>query len=120
MYKLELQWKEYNVDLDAIDAKMRAEQENYTGSQAASCLELWFSEEPSQETKDAILAYWEGLSESSPEAENYRSKDSVEAAKKAAKEAAVLKLWNDMSIVERKLVSGLQVSKDELIQAELL
>jgi len=120
MYKLELQWKEYNVDVDSVDAKMRQDYPDFTGSQSALCLELWFSQEPSQEDKDAIVAYWEGISDSSPEAENYRGRDSIAAAKKAAKEAAVLKMWNDMSMIERKLVSGLEVSKAELIEAELL
>lgn len=120
MYKLELQWKEYNLDLEAIDAKMRLDYPDYTGNQAHSSLELWFSTEPSQEAKDAIMAYWDGLSNESDEAESYRSRQQIEDAKAALKQGLLAKDWNSMSQVERKAAIGMDVSKAELISAEIL
>lgn len=120
MYKLELQWKEFNLDLEAIDAKLRLDYPNYTGNQAHSCLELWFSEEPSQEDKDAVMAYWDGLSSESDEATSYRSRQQIKDAKEALKEGLLSKEWSAMSQPERKLVLGMDVSKAELISAELL
>ena len=45
MQKLELQWREFNVDLEAVDAKLKADHpSSYKGNQAANCLELWFDD----------------------------------------------------------------------------
>lgn len=120
MQKLELQWREFNVDLEAVDAKLRAEQPSYKGNQAAACLELWFEELPSQEDQDAIIAWWEALTAESAEAESYRSQDQIQAAIMQIKEGIPAKTWNTMNTVERRLQMGLAVSKDDLIAAELL
>lgn len=92
MFKIELQWKEFNIDLRALDAKMRLDYASYTGNQAYSILELWFSEELSQEDKDAIVAYWDGLTEESDEASSYESAADLEADRIAKKASAKAKL----------------------------
>ena len=54
-FKIDLQWKEFNVDLNAINTWMKANAgADYCGTQASNKLELWFLEEPTQEVKDAI------------------------------------------------------------------
>lgn len=120
MQKLELQWREFNVDLEAVDAKLRLEQPSYKGNQAANCLELWFEELPSQEDQDAIVAWWEALTEESAEVVSYRSQEQIQAAIQAIKEGIPAKTWNTMITVERRLQMGLSVSKADLIAAELL
>lgn len=122
MYELQLEWKEFNISLPMIEAKMRAEQPSYTGCSADVKLRLHFSEEPSQEAKDAILAYWEALDEESDEAETYAPNLTEEELKekrdsaKQVKLAMVSKTWANMNALERKLCMGLdeEVSLQEL------
>lgn len=91
MFKIELQWKEFSVNLPMLDQKLRAEHPEYAGNQAHNILELWFTEEPSQEAKEEIVAYWEALDEESEEATSYKTQAQIEAdaaADKAAKKAS--------------------------------
>lgn len=120
MQKLELQWKEFNVDLEAVDAKLRSEQPSYKGNQAASCLELWFEELPSREDCEALQAWWDALTAESPEAMSYRSQAQIEAAITSVKAGIPAKTWNQLVTVERKMVLGQVPSKAELIEAGLL
>ena len=93
MYKLELQWKEFNIDLKAFDEQLKASYPSYLGPQAQVVLELYFSEEPSQEAKDAISALWDSIdSDQHALAQSYVSKDSIEADKASKKQSAKAKL----------------------------
>ncbi len=92
MFAIKLSWKEFSVDLRALDAKMRLDYPSYVGNQAHSDLELWFSEELSQEDQDAIQAYWDALTEESEEAESYMSMEDLLADKEAKAAAGKAKL----------------------------
>src|SRR6185369_10189261 len=104
MQKLELQWREFNVDLEAVDAKLRAEQPSYKGNQASGRLELWFEELPSQEDCEALQAWWNDLTAESDEAVSYRSAAQIEAAIQSAKAGIPAKTWNQLVTVERQMV----------------
>lgn len=120
MQKLELQWREFNVDLEAVDAKLRAEQPSYRGNQAAACLELWFEELPSQEDCEVLQAWWNSLTEESIEATSYHSSEQIQQCLNTLKAGIPAKTWNQLTIPERKLVLGQVPSKEELIAAGLL
>ena len=92
MYKLELKWKDFSVDLSAIDLKLRADYPTYTGNQAHSYLELWFTEEPDQTAKDAIQALWDGITKKSAIAKSYKTQDQIKADQAALKQSAIDKL----------------------------
>ena len=84
---MEMQWKEFNVDLRAVDAHMRSSHPEYTGNQAAASLELWFSEALSEEDQSAVIAYWDDIHDDSAEATSYESAADL-AADVAAKKAS--------------------------------
>lgn len=115
-----MQWKEFNIDLEALDKRLRIEEPLYVGNQASDRLELFFSEEPSQASKDAIQAILDGLDEESAEVISYRSQQDIQQAIQNLKQGIPAKSWNDMSVIERKIVMGIDVTKAELIAAELL
>lgn len=93
MVIIKLEWKEFNLNLAAVETWLRANAgEHYTGNQASSGLELIFTEEPSQEVLDDIGAYWELLTEESDEATSYLSRDDVAAARAAKKASGLEKL----------------------------
>jgi hypothetical protein len=129
MFMLELKWKEHPVNLAMLDQKLRADHAQYVGNQAHAHLELWFSEEPSQEAIDAIHAYWESLDEESEEALSYKPASQLaeeEAQRKAAIQSVKLgmleKTWANMNAIERKLYLGLdsEVSHADLVAAGLI
>jgi hypothetical protein len=92
-FSMKLDWKEINIDMNVVEAWLRANAgEHYCGNAAHTHLDLYFSEEPSQEEKDAILAYWEALDEESDEALAYMSREDRLADKAAKKEAGKAKL----------------------------
>lgn len=129
MYKLELDWKEHNVSLAMIDAKLRLDHPEYCGNQAHDRLELWFTAKPEDSALDAIKAYWEAIVEESEEAQGYKSmaqlkseEDARQAALKSIKLGMLEKTWANMNAIERKLYLGLdsEVSHADLVAADLI
>jgi hypothetical protein len=97
MFSINFQWKEFNINLEAVEAWMKEYVgDSYCGNSADSKLTLWFHEVPSQELMDDIQAYWNGLTEESTEATSYKTAtelaNEVAAAKTAAKASATSKL----------------------------
>lgn len=87
-YSIDLDWKGFNLDLNAIDAWMKANAgEEYCGCSANSKLQLHFLAEPSEDVKEAIESHWAGLDEESAEAVAYKSQ-AARAADVAAKKAS--------------------------------
>ena len=116
MHSIRLEWKEFNVSLENLEAHMRSEYSQYLGNQAASCLELFFSEEPSQEDKEAIEAHWDSLDGSDYKSAQVLADEiaELEAAKIAMKAGLVSKSWDQMSTVERKVAMNMEVSREEM------
>lgn len=114
-YTIELSWKEFNLDIDSVKAEIASiAGENFCGCAADYGLQLFFLEEPTQEVKDLISTYWDSMDSEAPEAQAYVSVNDIEAAKQAAKISAVSKNWDDMTAAERKLIIGLEPTKEEL------
>lgn len=121
MKKIELAWKSINIDLEAVNEKLKVDfPETYKGNQAASCLELWFSELPDEAGQQAIIDYWNDLDAESPEALSYRTNAQIEQAVKDMKAAIPAKTWANMSQIERALLIGVQPTKQQLIDEEWL
>jgi len=116
MYSMKLEWKEFNISLDNLESHLRSEYPNYKGNQAASALELFFSEEPSEQEKQAILDHWEFLDGSDyVSIEDLKAQaEELEQAKQAAKAGLISKTWDQMSATERKLVMNLEVTRAEM------
>jgi hypothetical protein len=86
---MELDWKSFNVDMNTVEAWMKANAgDKYCGNCASAKLQLWFLEEPTQDVKDAINAHWEALDETSDEAKNYKTAEERKAEEAAASAAA--------------------------------
>lgn len=101
MFKMELQWKEHKISLQLLEGEMR-KNPSYVGNQAHSVLELYFSEEPSEEQKEEILAFYDSMVEI-----DYKSKEQIESEKEAKKEAAMAKLQTlGLTLDELKALLG--------------
>lgn len=92
MFCMKLNWKEFSVDLKALDTSLRADHPHYCGNQAHSVLELWFTEEPDQTAKDAIQALWDSIDSNHAMVASYKSAAQIQAAQDAKKESARSKL----------------------------
>jgi hypothetical protein len=113
MYSIKLEWKSFNLDLQAVDAWMKANcGDNYLGNSADVALTLWFKEKP--ENEEDVLAYWELLDEESDEAKSYLPADAIAKKIEELKEGMLLKSWDEMSAAERKLMLGKSPSREEL------
>lgn len=115
MYMIQFSWKSFRVSLAMIEEWMKTNAgDKYTGNSADSCLSLWFSEEPSQDTKDAVEAYWTAIESNSLEATKYVAIQTITEAITTLKAGIPAKTWNQMNGTERKLVLGLDVTPEEL------
>jgi len=118
MYNIELQWKEFSVDLELLNDWIKTQTDKCIGISANSKLELHFSEEPEQSVKDAIANKWNEMNEDAPEVVNYRSNDQVKAIINAAKEAMTTSAMTKWTAAERKLFMGMQLSKEDILALE--
>ena len=93
-YSIELAWKGHSVDLEGLEAWLRANAgEHYCGNSADSKLTLWFLEEPSEEIKGAMRAKWDDLdNEDADLCVSYKSQEQRAADRAAAKASARAKL----------------------------
>lgn len=73
MYNLELQWKEFNVNLEAITEFAKSLDASCVGGSADVNFRLHFMEEPSDEVKQEIQDKWDNLDEESEEVVSYVS-----------------------------------------------
>lgn len=99
---IQLEWKGFNLDLRAVEAKMKSDYPSYVRNNAYSVLELYFSDEITQEEQDEIVAYWNGLTSESPEALSYQTKEEIEEERLAQAASAKSKL------------AGLGLTEDEI------
>lgn len=117
MFSIRLEWKEFNISLPDVNAWVKANANNeeyYTGLSADSGLTFWYSEEPNQDTKDALDTYWTSLDEESDEAMSYVSSSSIEEVVVELKDGIPNKSWDQMSQAERKIVLGQLPTNAEL------
>lgn len=115
MFSLQLQWKEFHVSLDNLEAHLRSQYPSYLGNCAAKELTLYFNEDPADH-KEAISAHWESLDGTDYiSAQDLKAQaEEFEAAKTAAKAGLIAKTWDQMSATERKLVMNLEVTRADL------
>jgi hypothetical protein len=89
MFKLELQWKEFKVDVKKVIDSVKLLSDIHVGTVSGQSLELWFSSEPSNEVKAQILAYWDSIDAASIEAVTYKSADQLKQESDAVKLANI-------------------------------
>jgi len=109
MYSIKLEWKEFNVCLEDLEAHLRAEYPNYVGNQAANALDLYFSEEPSEEDRQAIQDHWDEIDGS-----NYLSAEDFKQIVADTKLGLLSKSWDEMTAVERKIALNMEVTREEM------
>lgn len=87
---ISLNWLPFNVDLNTVRAWMVANAgPNFVAVQAGTIIEIFFSSDPGADVNSAVQSYWAGLSESSPEATAYISRNDRKAAAVASRATIV-------------------------------
>lgn len=115
---MRLEWHEFSVSIPAVDKWLKDNVEGYTGNMAyPDALILGLDGSVTQEQKDSIQAYWDGLTEESDEAVNYMDSQEVAEKRQSLKLAAVSLPWDQMSGIQRKLIANVEVSDKEIIEA---
>ena len=104
MNKIELQWKEFNINLNMVQTHIKTLDINCCGLQAARTLEVWSTETPSEETTQAIKDYWESLTSESAEATSHFSQADLKAAMEACRAEAATKTFNTLSAQQKKML----------------
>jgi len=116
MKKIVKQWKEENINVSLFDKWLRETHPNtYLGCNAGYDLTLDFSQ-LSEEEELAVHEAWDNQNPA-----DYKSKEQIKVedeeltvAITTAKEAMIEKTWATMSTVERKIVLGLPVTREEM------
>lgn len=115
MYQVDLAWKSFSLNMDAVEAWMRANAgDKYVGNSADTDLSLHFSEQPDGATIQHIQDYWDALTDQSSEATTYVPKATIAAALQAAREDAITKTWDQLSPAQRKILAGLSPTRADL------
>lgn len=114
MFNIDLSWHPFPVNLASVEAWLKANTTGYDSNCSGTDLTLHFTTEPDDVIKAAVHAYWDGLTEESPEAVAYMPQDTISAAIAAARLDAVAKPWDDLSVAQKMLVLGLTPSASEL------
>lgn len=116
MYTIQKEWKQFNISLVNLEVELKANYPQYVGCSANSKLELHFSDEPSQEEKEQIDAFYESLDGS-----DYISKTELEEQSLVyenaiydMKIALISKTWAQMSTIERKIAVGIKPTRQEM------
>lgn len=89
---MKLDWKEYNVDLEALQIHLKDLYPDLDGCAAGRELSLIFFEEPSQEDKDAIASFWESIDAEHEMVVSYKSQAQRSEERAAKKESGKAKL----------------------------
>jgi hypothetical protein len=114
MFALKLEWKPFNVSLQAVDAQARAVTAQYVGNSADTCLTLWFLDEPTSDQQQGVRDYWDRITEQSVEATSYVSQEEMTNRIRELRSVLAGKAWDEMSAVERKIALGLTVTREDL------
>ena len=114
MFTVKLDWHAHNLDLDAVQTYVKANFPHCVGSSADYCLTFWFTEALSTGQEQNLRSYWAALGDVSPEAQSYTPAVVIQERMEDLKVDAVTKTWDQLSTVQRKLIVGQSVTKQEL------
>lgn len=121
MKTVQLDWKEFNIDLESISSQINTMiPGKCIGISANSKLEIHLEDSASDEEIIAIQEMYEAIQSDSEEAASYRSEQQIQEARSAMKAAIPSKTWAQMSAVERGILIGQEPTKQQLIDAGLL
>lgn len=114
MYSVKLEWHPHNLDLKTVQAYVKANFPNCVGNSADTALTFWFTEALSTGQEQNLRSYWAALGDVSPEAQSYVPANVLNDRIAELKADAVTKTWDQLSAVQRKLIVGQNVTKQEL------
>lgn len=104
MRTVELSWKEFNVNLEMVQAHMKSLDSSCCGMSGNSKLEVHFTnDEISQEIIDSAVAYWDAIDEESEEAISYKTAAQIKSERDteiAAQKASAKTKFLNMGLTE--------------------
>jgi hypothetical protein len=101
MFNLELQWKQFNINLDKVQIWIKSNIETeLIGISANSSIQLHFAAKPSEEEIEEINEYWNKLKKSSSEAKTYKSSEEIKNEMVSSKQSALNKLKEIAGLTE--------------------
>lgn len=113
-----LEWREFNISIPEVRAWIGANLPDFEPSFSANSrgliVKLYGEDYPSEADKDSLRNWWESLTETDDAATKYYSMADFKAAVAAARQSAVGKLWDDMTIAEQKVIAGVDPTPEEL------
>lgn len=121
MKNIDVNWKSFNLDLNMVNDHVKTLATGKVfGISADSDLTIHCDDSITDDQVAAIKTYLDGLTATSDEAKNYRTRDQIKAAIEALKAGVPAKTWAQMSAMERGLLIGLVPTSADLIAASLL
>lgn len=115
MFIIELEWKEFSVDLDTIQKWLKNNAgPEFEGLAADDKLKIVFTSKPADAVVNAIKNRWNNLTAQSTEATRYMNATAYQTAVKNLKEQALALPYDSLTLAQRKLLFGMPVTRDDL------
>jgi hypothetical protein len=92
MKTIQLEWKEFKVNLEKVNEMAKIIDESCCGLSANSKLEVHFLEDISEEKEQELKDYWDSIVEESEEVKTYKSFEEIKEEATKKKESAKAKL----------------------------
>ena len=81
MKTIQLEWKEFNINLEKIHEMAKLIDESCCGLSANSKLEIHFVDNISEEKEQELKEYWDSITEESDEAKSYKTQKQINEEK---------------------------------------
>jgi len=121
MKNIEMAWKEFNINIDAILVEAKALAPNkILGISADTNMRLHCEDSITEAEVAAIEAYLNGIDDESDEATKYRSQEQVKAAIETLKAGIPSKTWTQLTALERRIILGQMPTAAEMITSGVL
>jgi len=116
VHTIDYNWKNFSVNMEKVYVAIKAIDANCLSLSANYFMQVHFTEEPTEESKIAIQAYWDSLTEESIEATSYISKAEIEAKYNELKVDITTKSFDQLSAVQKKMLMNLPITAEELFE----
>jgi hypothetical protein len=112
MYTMQLNWKEFSVDIKSLDTWLKSNGQSYLGISANSSCEIHFASEPSDIIKSRIQQHWSSLNQTDEQGK-IANREKLDRTVRHAKENLPYIDFAQMTVAEKKIFMGINLEQQD-------